>query len=425
MPTKSKAGACSSNTQTAKANCLKHNRREGTIPSYVNTNRTHTNRTVFEDELISDRKSILPLIKRAEIEYTNKTGQKCQKSFSPFRESVLHVKAGITDEQLLKFKENAEKLLGWNCVGIWLHQDEGHVNSKYIEGNEDFAINYHAHVLWDCQDHKTGKAIRCDRKKLSEMQDILAEATGMERGNKASETGRIHRDASTQREMAQEQRIEILQNQVQNLQSGIESLKSEIKDLKEVDVKDAIKLKVLGKELPIIASLREELAQEKEKHAADIEKAEQARKRLVADANSHIKKLREDLTRKDNTISKLQNVVDCAEFDKNQAFIEGRREGHLDSRKDIVDLNDDVSDLIDLLAPFNEQQRNELLEHFKTPRKERGAWMDEIDMKVRDIREAREAKKRTAEPRQIEAPLPSEKKNQEQQQEHQRRSFRR
>ena len=203
----SKKGACSSNTQSAKANCLAHDRRSGKVPSYVNPHLSHTNRIVFEDEMIRGRKSIVPLVHQAEKLYTEKTGQKVQASFAAFRESCLTLREGITDEQLLKFKAEAERLTGWKCIGIYLHQDEGHVHSKYIEGDEAFAINYHAHVLWDCQDHQTGKSIKCKRAHLSQMQDLLSAATGMERGNKASETGLRHRSALQQRIDAQEERI--------------------------------------------------------------------------------------------------------------------------------------------------------------------------------------------------------------------------
>lgn len=207
----SKKGACSANVQAAKANCLEHDRREGKVPSYVNPHLTHTNRVVFEDELIRDRKSILPLKRQREKLYEEKVKQKCQKSFAPFREDVLHIKAGITDEQLMAFKTKAEELTGWRVIGIYLHQDEGHVHSKYIEGDEDFEINYHAHVLYDCQDLQTGKAIRLGRQYFRLRQDVLAECTGMERGNPASETGRNHRSALQQRIYSQEERIATLE----------------------------------------------------------------------------------------------------------------------------------------------------------------------------------------------------------------------
>ena len=231
MAKESKKGACSANIQPAKANCLQHARREGKVPSYVNHNLTHTNRTVFEDKLIRGRKSIMPLMKKAEKLYTEKTGQKCQKSFTPFREDVLHIKAGITDEQLMNFKAKAEKLTGWKVVGIWLHQDEGHVHSKYIEGDENFEINYHAHVLYSCQDQVTGKAIRLGRDYFRKRQDVLAECTGMERGNPASETGRRHRSSLQQRIVSQEKRLAALELQAKEREKEKKKLQDEVDKL--------------------------------------------------------------------------------------------------------------------------------------------------------------------------------------------------
>ena len=104
----SKKGAWSSHTQSAKGNCLQHARREGRIPSYVNPRLSGSNRTVFESDDIRGRKSILPFVHRAEKLYTEKTGQKVQKSFTPFRESCLVLREGSTDQQLLALKEAAE-----------------------------------------------------------------------------------------------------------------------------------------------------------------------------------------------------------------------------------------------------------------------------------------------------------------------------
>ena len=242
MPRNSKKGACSAHVESAKANCLKHNRREGKVPSYVNHHLTHDNRKVFEDEMIRDRKSILPLMRQAEKLYTEKTGQKCQKSFTPFREDVLVVKAGITDEQLMEYKTKVEALTGWKVIGIWLHQDEGHARSKYIEGDEEFKINYHAHVLYDCQDHQTGKAVRCTREYMRKRQDLLSEATGMERGYSAVETGRTHRKSMQQRIHSEEQRlIELMRKR----EEEEKKLAEEEKKRKELEKQNAQK-KVQG-----------------------------------------------------------------------------------------------------------------------------------------------------------------------------------
>ena len=220
----SKKGACSCNTQPAKGGCLYHDRRNeeyDKVPGYVNQHLSHNNAVVFEDAMIADRKSIVPLKRAAEKLYTEKTHQKCQERFAPFRESVLKIKADTTPEQLMKFKELAEKRTGWKCIGIYMHKDEGHAGSKYIEGSTDFAINYHAHVLWYSQNPDTGKAIPCTLKKLEGMQDDLAAATGMERGNK---TGRRHRNVWEQRLASMEERCEQYETILDKMQDEIKSL---------------------------------------------------------------------------------------------------------------------------------------------------------------------------------------------------------
>lgn len=126
----SKKGACSANVQPAKANCLKHNRREGKVPSNVDPHRSHLNRTIFEDDMIKGRKSIVPLMKRAELLFTEKTGQKCQKTFVPFREDVLSLpgRGDITDEQIMSYLRQVEEKFGIKPLGAWYHQDEGYAH---------------------------------------------------------------------------------------------------------------------------------------------------------------------------------------------------------------------------------------------------------------------------------------------------------
>lgn len=328
----SKKGACSAHIQAAKANCLEHARRdygEKNRPQYILTKRSADNVTVYEHEAIRDRKSIRPLIRQAEKLYTEKTGQKCQKSFAPYREDVLSLpgRGDITKEQLMNYKDQVEAATGWQCMGMWYHKDEGFVKSKHIEGSEGEAINYHVHCLWYCQDPETGKAKRNDRKFFSLRQDWLADATGMERGNKAAETGIKGRTAMEQRIHSQEQRIEQLQTVIDDKEaekiraweeakkareakmvadaavSAIElskkrveaerdQLKKEVEDLK---VGKAMKEKALGvfgqssKDKTIkdqerqIQALQSDLKAERDNHAAELKKALQnAQKPFVA-----------------------------------------------------------------------------------------------------------------------------------------------
>lgn len=359
----SKSGACSSNTQGAKANCLAHNRREGNVPSYVNPDLTHLNRTVFEDDVISGRKSIVPLVKRAEKEYTEKTGQKCQKSFTPYRESCLVVRADTTDEQLLAFKQKAEQLLGWKCIGIWVHQDEGHAKSKYVEGDEGFAINHHAHVLWDCIDHASGKSIRPTRNAFSKMQDLLAESTGMERGNYAKDTGRRHRTAASQRIQAEEQRIERLEKVAEqkrqdtkaNLVDGIASLIGRgRKQTIEAQTAEISRLTAL------LAQKDESLAQ-KDKDAAEAKR--KALRALNEQKTSLTSEFGKKVAELNARLAEARKAVESAKAATAAAEYRGRHYAD----KIIQGLREDVAELIRWLAPGNQ----EISDHYQTDRSRR------------------------------------------------------
>ena len=285
MANGSKKGACSANVQPAKANCLKHNRRDANssqVPSYVNPHRSHLNRTIFEDDLITGRASIVPMMKRAELLYTEKTGQKCQKSFVPFREDVLSLpgRGDITDEQIMSYLKEVEQKYGIKVLGAWYHQDEGHVHSKYIEGDENYETNYHVHVLYGCQNPETGKSIKLPRSFYTLRQDFLSKATGLERGNPAAETGRKRRTTAQERIFRLEERIRMMEEEYRKReikhQEDEERFKREKdrleKKIASLQLKNALKEKAMGwagqsskdKE---IAQLKETVAGEPERTA--------------------------------------------------------------------------------------------------------------------------------------------------------------
>ena len=244
------------------------------MPSYVNPHLTHLNREVYSDPSIVGCKSLVPLITKAEKEYQEKVGQKCQKTFTPFRESVLVIKPDTSDLQLRDFARKAEELTGWRCLGIWVHQDEGHAKSRYIEGEEGFAINHHAHILWDCQDHSTGRIVRIERNTLSKMQDLLAEATGMERGNLAEDTGRKHRSALEQRITAQEAKIAELEAKTAR-----------------IGVIDALKVSALG--LIEKSPDYQKLQGEKERLTAELEQSREEKETAILERKEALQTIHE------------------------------------------------------------------------------------------------------------------------------------
>ena len=173
------------------------------------SNLSHNNITFYESEEVKGVRAMKTLLARAEKLYTEKTGQKCQKSFTPYREAVLVVHDHVTAEQMENYRNKVEKLTGWKVAGLWYHRDEGYERLKNIDGKDGVKINYHIHCLFDCQDHESGKIVRPkSRNMFSQMQDVLAECVGMERGYKATETGVKHRTRAENVLNGIEQRIE-------------------------------------------------------------------------------------------------------------------------------------------------------------------------------------------------------------------------
>ena len=126
-----------------------------------------------------------------DVEYTDKNGKvRVRKGCSPIRECVVVVNEDTRLKALLRFTRMVEARWGIKALQVHLHRDEGHYE---IPGDDStWKPNYHAHIIWDWMDHTTGKSIKLNADDMSTMQDMVAEALDMERGQKKSETGLDH-----------------------------------------------------------------------------------------------------------------------------------------------------------------------------------------------------------------------------------------
>lgn len=231
MAKNSKKGATSSHTIAAKGGCLKHNRRTQ-LSQNVYPERTKLN-TSWESDTIKNRKQLRGLKERAEKLYTEKTGQKCQKSFAPYKESCVVIKDSSTLEEAKAFALMVEEgIPGIECLGIWIHKDEGFHKSKYIEGDRDFKCNIHAHFLWYCQNPNTGKAIPIKRQDMRNMQDWAAKAFGMERGNPAELTKKGHVASMDYKLKAMEHRLDDMQTALDSLSTTKEAKEATIEAIR-------------------------------------------------------------------------------------------------------------------------------------------------------------------------------------------------
>ena len=158
------------------------------------------------------------------VEYTDKNGKKrVRKGSSPLREGVAVIEEGTTLEDLKRFTAAVQKRWYIRAIQIHIHRDEGHYEENE-RGRRIRVPNYHAHIVWDWMDHKTGKSYKLSEKDMSEMQDLLADMLKMERGQKKSETGLEHLER-------EEFVLKKLKDEQKAVKEKTEALESEIKGL--------------------------------------------------------------------------------------------------------------------------------------------------------------------------------------------------
>lgn len=114
-----------------------------------------------------------------------KTGKTHERSgCSAIREGCPPIKP---DTRIEDFEPFVRWLNGYgiNVISIDLHHDEGHADPD----TDDLKPNHHAHIIVDWLDHSTGKTVKIDKEVCKEMQTVLAESLGMERGTPKEDTG--------------------------------------------------------------------------------------------------------------------------------------------------------------------------------------------------------------------------------------------
>jgi len=166
------------NFKAVKADSEVHNFRRKTF-DYICKDLTPLNEYWQEDK-IADR------IQKIEVYCKEKSGRKLQKNAMPVREAVVVIKEDTTLRELHDLSKKLEMELGIRVFQIAIHKDEGHFDKE----SEEWKPNFHAHLVADWQDQKTGKTLKHQSFHYSKMQDLAAECLGMERGVSGS-VGRL------------------------------------------------------------------------------------------------------------------------------------------------------------------------------------------------------------------------------------------
>lgn len=185
-----------------------------------------------------EERSISEVRREVEEKYLRNVGQKMQKKATPIREGVVLLKPEHTMEDLFRLKEKLYEKLGIKTFQMYIHRDEGHWKGEE-KLKQHWTPNLHAHMVFDWTDEK-GKSLKLDRKEMSLIQDIVSETLEMERGQRATVTGRKHLNPlEFKAKVMLDKIIEIekkekdLQEQLEETQSEKEILKRDLQKLTE------------------------------------------------------------------------------------------------------------------------------------------------------------------------------------------------
>ena len=146
---------------------------------------------------------------------------------TPIKEGVVVVKEDTTMEQLRHFCEVCKERWGITPLQIFIHHDEGHYETP--NDKTTWKPNYHAHIVWDWMNHDTGKSCKLLPQDMSEMQTLLAEALGMERGTSKELTGREHLERTDYIIAKQKQEAEKTRIAKEQAEAELKAVKGELR----------------------------------------------------------------------------------------------------------------------------------------------------------------------------------------------------
>lgn len=240
----------------------KHNGRDQAYIDAVNKSKnktysifadmTPTNKTWRNPDERYQDKSLVQLLNDIRKEVKEKTGQKLQekdrirkvkdKKTGEFKEKIIPGSSPIR-EGVCPIKEDTKiedfkPVIDWlaerhvKVIRIDIHNDEGHVDVETKERK----YNRHAHLIFDWmlhenlmgKDPKTGKekviqkagtSVKLNKQDMSELQTVLADALGMERGESKEVTGAEH--------------LKALEFRLQETAKDVERLEKKNEDLKK------------------------------------------------------------------------------------------------------------------------------------------------------------------------------------------------
>lgn len=212
-----------------KDNSDAHNLRTGKPLDYVKKERTPLNTSEVKETIFEAKKRV------AET-YQKNVGQKMQAKATPIREGVVNLGKTQDLESLKILADKLEDRFKIKTIQIHIHEDEGHHKVK----SGDWKQNRHAHMVFDWTDEK-GKSLKLNKADMAEMQSIVADTLGMERGQ-SSDKKHLNSMAYKVQEMKKdavqmEKDLKAIQFKAQAEESRLEKITEESKRIFQANIK--------------------------------------------------------------------------------------------------------------------------------------------------------------------------------------------
>lgn len=173
-------------------------------------------------------KEIAPCLEDIKTRYKQTTGQVMQKKATPIREGVVVIEPGTSMQQLKNFAEELHARWGIKTIQIHTHKDEGYTPE---DKPGEWKPNLHAHMIFDWTEDN-GKSLKLKKQDLAEMQTMLADCLGMERGVSSD---RKHLNSIQYKAMKEAERVIELENRVERA----EKITAHLPELEE-DYREAL-----------------------------------------------------------------------------------------------------------------------------------------------------------------------------------------
>jgi hypothetical protein len=155
------------------------------------------------------------------------------------------------------FAERVEAKYKIKTLQIYIHRDEGHkataedIAAGLADTPGEFICNHHAHIVFDWMDHATGKSIKINKQQTSELQTLLAETLGMERGvssdKKHLNALQYKAQVASQRISEQQHTIAALRQQEQRAAAELAKVEAPLAEILDATQKNIIAPMAIGR----------------------------------------------------------------------------------------------------------------------------------------------------------------------------------